>query len=593
MKRIWLTTMVLLGALAWTVAAAPLSGGLEGTIKFAPSTLTFGNFITNITSKLTIDYTLASWEFGSESTFNLEGWSLQGFSASGKLGGYALESTMQFDPKIVEGVLYTLASGTTYQTQSVTGVTSSGASAAWTKPIWNCATYNKAITYGSPAFSCWQAGAQISLFGMNFEGLFYLKGNDFEAETVSGKWVYGDPYYDWAHVVTQTGSYTASACLPRYGSGWKLTLSGTAADMLITSRTYFNLQEYSYNEMLILAYVKIYVADTFKLGGSYYLPKVGGETCQATFTREFITIEGVTLGCAKFDAGLNITCEGFNWLKILVTDIELSPFVGFDALVTFSITQTASQKTISLEPDILFGDTGCFTFHLAWDYTGTATDFSLQGLIINGISMSYTWNGLTFTSATSFNPVLGPSGYYLAADVNSPTTYGFFVPDKSFSKDKFNTSTGEGYYRQVCYPEEYYDIWEMFTIETSGDGCCGGDYEWKVNTYFGDRKSLIVDSFWFYYKDEDGNFYVYNTGSSNPAVITPPTVSGSAAPYCEDDDVSYGVAYYDADENTMFGWVKTDADVVVPISASIHLRFGIALNTYGWEKLELGFECTW
>lgn len=588
----WIGTMILLVALAGGVAAAPFSGTWESTVTFSPSAAVFGDFVADLTAKLAVDYTLAGWVFGSETTFGLGGWGLQVYTAAGYLGGFTIDSTLQFDALIVASEAYSLASGESYQTQSVTSVTSAGASAVWSDSIWNCARLDKTITYGAPAFSSLQASAQISLFGVSFEGLFYLKGNDFEAKTVSGKWVYGDPYDSWSSIVTQTGSYTASACLPLYGSGWKFTLSGTAADMLITSYTYFNLEEYSYNELMTLAYAKTYIKDTFKLGGSYYLPKTSGETCDVTFNREFITVEGMDFGCADVDLGLNITCGGFDWVKVLLTDIELAPCLTLDALITFE-TQT---KSITMEPLVTLEAGGCFAFKVLCDYTVTNGAFSIDGLKINGISMSYSWNGVSFSSATSFNPVLGPSGYYLAADVNSPTTYGFFIPDKNFSKDKFNTNTRDGYYTQVCYPEEYYDIWEMFTIETTGDGCCGGSYDFKVNTYFGDRKVLVADSFWFWYKDEDGKSFSYNTVgavAAGASLVQAPTVSGSGVPYCEDNDVNYGVAYYDADEDTLFEWVKTDAEIIVPVSTAIELTFGVDVTTYGWEKLELGFEFTW
>jgi len=584
--RACFVTAVLLLTLTWGVTATSLCGKWETIIDFDPSGSVFKGFLEDISSTLTMDYTLDSWVLGSESVFNLSGFGLQKFTASGKLDAFTIDSTLQFDPMITKSATYALASGESYQTQSVASVSSTGTPATWSDLIWNCAQLDETITYTQSAFSSLKANAQVSLLGMNFEWLFYLKGNDFETKTVTGKWVYGDPYDDWENVVTQTGSYTASACLPRYGAGSKLTLSGTAGDMLITSHTYFNLEEYSYNELMTLAYAKTYIKDTFKLGGSYYLPRVTGETWDATFTREFITLEGMSLGCAEFSVGLNMTCEGFDWFKILVTDIKVFSFLSLDTLITF----TTTEQEIFLEPVLCLGDTGCITIHLDLDWDATAA--SLNGLIFNGISTSYNWNGLTFSSATSFNPVLGPSGYYLAADVNSRTTYGFFIPDKNFAKEEFDWTTGVGYYTEVCYPEEYYDIWEMFTIETSAEGCCGGGYKWEVNTYFGDRKTLIADSFWFWYKDEDGNSYAYNT-TNTPAKATPPTVSGSAKPYCEDDDVNYGVAYYDADENTLFGWVKTDMDLVIPISSCIHLTFGMAVNVYGWDELELGFVVSW
>ncbi len=601
LKRLWYFTVVLLVTLGAAVTAEPLSGELEleSTIKLAPSPLIFGALTGDISLELAIDYTLHGWELGSESTFKLDGFDEQEFTVSGRVGGYALDSSIAFDPLITESVVYILARGVSYQTQSVTGANSAGASMTWTNSIWNCATYDKNVTYGSAAFSSLQASAQVSLYGVNFEGLFYLKGNDFEAETVSGKWVYGNPYTDWANVVTQTGSYTASACLPRYGIGGKFTLTGAVGDMHVTSRTYFNLEEYSFNELMTEAKKKTYLEDTFILGGSYYLPEKDGETCATRFTREFLTFKGMTLGCVQLNAGLNITCEGFDWFKVLITDIDLSSYLSFDALITFSVGQASSSKTIALEPNIRFGDMACFTVHLDWDYTATTSKSSIAALNVNGLSMSYTWNGLTFFSATSFNPVYESSGgYYLGAPVTSPTTYGFFVPDKNFAKTDFcidattcGIGWGKGYYVQVCYPEEYYDIWELIGLQATGDGCCGEDYSWEVVLYFGDRKTLIVDSFWFWYKDEYGNSYQYNAGT--PATRTEPFVSGSAKPYCEDNDVTYGVAYYDAPGNSLFGWVKAEVDAVIPIFSRVDITPGIAVTVYGWEELKVGFSFSW
>ena len=588
-KRVLVLTAAMLVALVCTVQAGPLSGDYEGAIAVTPRAFESGELVIDLTSRLAVNYTSYGWSVSANSTFTLAGLSKQVFSIFGTLGAFVLSSTITFDPLIAESITYTLAEGEAYQRQLVTGVTSTGVPTAWTKSIWNCAEYDRTITYGPAAFESWQASAQTSLWGVNFDWLFYLKGNDFAATSVSGEWIYGNPYIDWMSVQTQTGSYTASTCLPQYGFGSKFTLSALVSDVRVTSRTYFNLEEYSYNELMAQAHEKTHLADTLALGGSYYLPKVSGETYQIGFTREFITLEGMTLGCANVDLGLSFSRDGFDWLNILLTDIDIEglPLLSFDTLVTFA-TQT---KLIVVEPTIMFGANGCFTFHLALDWS--LTGFSVNGLIINGFSMSYVWNGIAFASATSFNPVYESlGGYYLAAPVRSPTTYGFFVPDKYFSKDSFSVdidctaSTGTGYYKQICFPEEYYEIWEKFSIQASSDGCCGGKTQWKVTAYFGHRKAMIADSFWFWYKDEDGNSYQYNAWT--PATRTEPVVSD-----CEDDAVTYGVAYYDADGNTLFGLVKTDIDVIIPISTSIDLAFGTTIDVYGWEGLKLGLSLSW
>ena len=43
----------------------------------------------------------------------------------------------------------------------------------------------------------------------------------------------------------------------------------------------------------------------------------------------------------------------------------------------------------------------------------------------------------------------------------------------------------------------------------------------------------------------------------------------------------------------MLGWVKTDVDLVIPVSSLVHLTFGAAVSVYGWEELKLGFVLGW
>ena len=147
MKRLWLCVAIWLVVAACVVAPAPLSGELESTIELAPSALIFRDFITDITTELVVDYTIYGWQFGSKSTFGLAGWSEQEYTVFGRLGAFTLDATLTFDPLIVDTVVYTLAKGVTYQTQSVTGVTSAGTLATWTKSIWNCAMYDEKVTY--------------------------------------------------------------------------------------------------------------------------------------------------------------------------------------------------------------------------------------------------------------------------------------------------------------------------------------------------------------------------------------------------------------------------------------------------------------
>ena len=164
-------------ALVCTVQAGSLSGDYEGAIEVTPSALAFGELVSDLTSRLVVNYRSYGWSINSNSNFTLAGFSKQEFSIFGTLGAFVLSSTITFDPLIAESITYTLAEGEAYQRQLVTGVTSTGVQTAWTKSIWNCAKYDRKIIYGPAAFESWQASAQTSLWGVNFDWLFYLKGN--------------------------------------------------------------------------------------------------------------------------------------------------------------------------------------------------------------------------------------------------------------------------------------------------------------------------------------------------------------------------------------------------------------------------------
>jgi len=574
----------------WIATAAALSGNVQATLELRPSMSSFQQLVANFNSTLTFAYSFSGWTFGSLSTYNLHGFAQQQFSATGFLGALTIDSTLKFNAQIPTTVVYGASCPACVQTASVTSVSSSGSPTLWTNSIWPCIAQDPAIDY-TVAFSSWLLRAQTSLFGAHMEGLFYLKGDDFAATTTVGKWIHGDPYKvcdpSGCDVATQTGSYTATSCLPLYGSGWKFTLSGMIGQALLTSRTYFNLEEYSYNDLMARANLKTSIADTFKMGESYYLPKLTGQTCNVAFTREFLTLEGLSFGCATIDTGLNMTCDGFGWLKVLAKGIAVSPLLDFDALLTF---QTQS-KSITIEPQLNLGNNMCFTFHAAWNWDPSTP--SVVGFTLNGISFSYTLDNLTFTSATSFNPTYESlGGYYIADHVSSPTSYAFYVPDTNLP---FNHSDGTGYYVPVCFPNDYYLIWEKASVQGRWDGCCGGTLQWTINTYFGSHQELIANSFWFWYADESGDSYQYNTSVAGQygASVAPPAVLGSAKPYCEDDAVSYGVAYYNAGPDTLLGWVRTDASLSLPIGSSITMRCGLAVDAYGWQSLRLGCQVSW
>jgi hypothetical protein len=53
------------------------------------------------------------------------------------------------------------------------------------------------------------------------------------------------------------------------------------------------------------------------------------------------------------------------------------------------------------------------------------------------------------------------------------------------------------------------------------------------------------------------------------------------------------VAYYDTFGNSLFGWVKAEANAVIPIFSSVNVTPGIAFTVYGLEEIKVGLSLSW
>ena len=153
--------------------------------------------------------------------------------------------------------------------------------------------------------------------------------------------------------------------------------------------------------------------------------------CDATF--------GMTVGFSRagFD-GIHFTLEGIGFPTL--------SWVTFDLDIFFT-TQTEPQKTLTITP-VLNLEEACLTVWAEIAQTGSLT---ITGLNIYGIGVEATWNGVTFYSASSLDP------------------------------SKNVDVTGDA------------DYWEVFTITSEGDGCCGGFLDFSVSTYFSSSSAMLFD----------------------------------------------------------------------------------------------------
>jgi hypothetical protein len=368
-------------------------------------------------------------------------------------------------------------------------------------------------------------------------------------------------------------------------------MSGDVAPgVTLTSYTYFNLSQ----------------ADATSTVGCPVIGKKATYTiatagCGVAFTEEYITLEGLGFGCVTdIDLALKVTCTGFEYLNIVIGNIQFLSWVDLQLGIKFS--ETAKVVTLCGSMDALGGD--CFSIDVGLN-TVSFSDATITSLEIYGISVAYTWNGISFSSDTSFNT----TEHAIKGNINSPEQDAFFVPAVGFTEDVVcdlpdpcedydvaEDICNPGFYEITCVPEEYYVVWETFGIESTGDACCGGAFEFSIDTYFGTR--YVIDAFGWMYVCGTTEELVLMSVIYDYAAGDTYTVVGDFSTYaaweCSDHDCVWQEAVYveAAGNGTLFGWVETELAAEVGIASNFSINFGLGISVYGWESLDFGFELT-
>jgi len=600
LKKALVVAMVMvlgLGALAF---AGPLTGTWDTSISLDPSAATMSGFFTDFSSSFTADYVVGGWTFGSATAFTLDGFSSQSFTAAGVLGAFSFDATMAFNPMSVTAKTYSYG---TYEGEAKYDVTGCWADAF---------TVEKTTV---PAFTDFTATGSVSIAGVSFEGLFYLDGGTPDVTLSPLLYWAGTGWWSWNQTPSKVVAGTDS------GSGLRLSLSGTAGDATITSLTYFNISEADATDDNGCPIIG--------KDGSYDIATAG---CGVGFTEEYITIEGISFACMNLDLAVDLTCSGFGYFKAIVSDITFIPWMSLNAGVKF----TTTDKVFTLCGSFLTSEDLCFSIDAALiGFPATAPGAAVvSGLSIYGISMSYDFGGIVVSSDTSFNMI----EHAIAGNVNSSAKTTFFVPmtglyDATICTDLDNsccTTTGTnehypsvaadytGYYDAMCFVNEYYEIWESFGIEATGDSCCGGSYDITVDTYFGDQYVLDGLAYRYYFGSVDtpgvtaymvAEMYdvaadgTFTAVTGTTAVLAaaeaefftwaaPTTISGGTATCNYTEKLSTGAHYSAGTATTLFNWAKTEISGSFDLASSFSLTGGLSVSAYGWGSLTFGFGFT-
>jgi len=148
------------------------------------------------------------------------------------------------------------------------------------------------------------------------------------------------------------------------------------------------------------------VAGDVSVGGVVTLGD--GFDCDFDFSSVVINV-GFPFCCADISAEIAFDCTGFNYVSFGTTGIAVPsiPWLSLDALVKF----TVNEKTLTLTPNVDFGDIACFSLDL--DIAAapvTNGPLTIGDITINGIGLTCTiGDTVTFTGYTDYT---GTSDYY-------------------------------------------------------------------------------------------------------------------------------------------------------------------------------------
>lgn len=264
-------------------------------------------------------------------------------------------------------------------------------------------------------------------------------------------------------------AFDAEFLLEDDGAGWTFGASGGAGDLSLGATVYFNMN--ADGNLLQTGYCFCFSSIDFDI----------------SFPFACLDLVDITIG---------FSTAGFDGITFSVTGIVVPglPWLTFDVDLTFDDGEFG--KVMKLTPVIDLGTFTCITLYyelVGEDGLSCTSIAEIDGILFYGISLEYTWNGVSFYSASSFDAV---------------------------------------------YNEEltgYGDYWEVFTISSAADSCCGGAFDFSVSTYF--------------------------------------------------ECVS--------EVDTLFDWAMTEIEVGIGLGSNFDITLGLQVDTGGFSMLSFGFCVTW
>jgi len=605
MKRALVFTCVLLLGVGFA-SFAQFSGTWETEIELYPAAQTFADFAA-FSSDFDLDFTFGDWVFTMEAGFDPAGLTAMDFEVVGVLGAFSLSAELGFDPMSVTSYIVTYDDPAVQSPSCLSG----GAGV-----VYDSVTE---VVETQPVFDDLTLEADVSIAGVTFGGMFKLFGE--QVTTVSKGYTYFTslPSYTGAFAIGSADPFTVTSTAGN-GAGWKFWGMGSVGAMDVTANLWLNLEDYWGDLYTLYSYFvekNPPLSYKFADSGTYSLVC---EDCIGRFTGFDVLLEGFSFACTDVAIFTSFDCCGWNGISFLLEDIGLGCCwdLAFDMLIDF----TVNSKSITFQPDLTIAN-ACFTIEAEVAYSGgDQSQFSIDGINILGVGLSYAWNGVTFTSMTTLdpvnNPILGGFGY---GYISSPNEIAVWSPVIGTATATFATVDGEckvtgvtgglvtegaGFYELKTFACERATVWEYFEIAVDGDGCCGGGFDVEAAFYFGDILTLTdLDGTYRLDKDGSGSYeeseetIIYGDGSANSASgkITAWSEGCNCCP-CDEcsqeiEEVEWDAVYTAETTGTrLFDWIMTSVEGSIGMASNFELTFGLDVSAWGWEEVSVGFEFT-
>jgi hypothetical protein len=529
-KALVLSLFVMLGV--GVACSAQLQGTWDTWLKLdiGGTTVALDGFY----SFLDVQYLVGGWTLAASTLIDQDGLDAIWFEGYGSLGAFSMWSLVTFDP---------------------------------TPYVYNETTDQGAETQ-TASFTTFQNLVAVSIAGVDLYAAFYL-GNVYDAYTCD--------FY-------QTGFGTASDAIG-FGSGFLFGGIGTAGDIKIGAEVAFNLYSILWDVWLYGAagvgdwtYTNCSSDTWYPLWSIGYFAAIQ-TGCDVAWSSITAVVE-FPLCCADVYVGAGFSCTGFDYLAILLRNIDIG--LNWLKIADLNIVYGLNSKSISFYFQVVTGDVVCFKpyFNIVMDSTNK---YMLDGIELNALTLSCTLGGCEFYWGHMFDPTKikyssyywpSVSGYGIASDYYYFQAVGLglttaeqcaFYADftghlKTLVRGTYDpaepvlaTTDFTGY----IYPNE------VVGIQCDEDSCCGGLFSFSIGNFFAAGDAL-TKVWWADATNSDDCKGGWRWGTADSALFT-----------------------------GIFGWMGSYFELGVGVGSNVTLEGSLKVTVAGVDSVGFGVNVAW